>query len=95
MPKLSNANPYHSIYNSTISNFKPKYGEEFDYHFDGSKQEYGDKTFMGVTGRVGLSNAQGRKEGDDLTAPNHWDQVTRRTNGYSRNAYGQCFRGNI
>ena len=95
MPKLSNADPYHTIYNSTISNTKPKYGEEFDYFYDNEGNELGDSQFPGVKGRVGLANQTGRQEGDDLVAPHHWDQVVRRTTGYSRNAYGQCFRGNI
>jgi hypothetical protein len=73
MPKLSTAQPFKTIYNSTISNTKPQYGEEFDYFWDSNGQEHNDSTFTGVKGRVGLSNHVGRAEGDDLIAPHHWD----------------------
>lgn len=73
MPKLSNADPYHTIYNSTISTKKPKYGDEYDYFWDADGQELADSTFPGVKGRVALTNQNGRLEGDDLVAPFHWD----------------------
>ena len=88
MPKLSNAEPFRTIYNSTISSTKPVYDQDTDYKWDHEGQEIGDSAFMGVTGRVGMANQTGRNEGDDLVAPHHWDQVVRRTTGYSRNYYG-------
>ena len=73
MPKLSTNQPFNTIYNTTISSNKPKYGEEFDYFWDHNREELGDTQFSGVAGRVGLSNVTGRQEGDDLIAPHHWD----------------------